>query len=87
MLSKVFNTLININFVRHADRKMSKNLRELEKQLEELRQENAVDRIRVSQAGQELLQYCESHFNDDFFLHKGDKTNHFKENKTPCNVL
>jgi len=66
---------------------MSKTLRELEKQVDELRQEHAVERIKVSQASQELLQYCESHFNDDFFLHKGDKTNHFKENKTPCSVL
>uniref|UniRef100_H2XQR3 Guanine nucleotide-binding protein subunit gamma n=1 Tax=Ciona intestinalis TaxID=7719 RepID=H2XQR3_CIOIN len=65
----------------------TRSVRELEKQIEELRYEANTERVKVSQSCKELMDYCESHASQDYFLYKTDKTNPFKESRSPCVVL
>ena len=63
---------------------------QLKKHVKELRYETArTDWMKVSQACDELMQYCMLHQKDDFLLRKSDRgsNNPFRENKGPCVVL
>jgi len=66
----------------------TKTIRDLEKQLEQLKQElsGSAERIPVSQACKELLAYCDANSSSDYFTAKPNEKppNPFKEKGPPC---
>lgn len=67
--------------------RMAQQLAALRKQVEQLRQEAAIERMPVSKTAAELTQYCLDHTNDDALLvGVAPSENPFKENKS-CSII
>ena len=66
---------------------LSMEIMELEKEVEELKVEREIQRMSISESGNELLGYVQEHEKEDFFISKTDRVNFFRDRNGPCTLL